>query len=519
MMDNSVSEPSSIGDKQKVIRGGVFLTASPAAALILGVFITVLIGDYILPEEYAVFEWFNVMSSFFLTIIPFQIPNAIGRYIAVAKGGADQSAIESLVKSATVLSLMLVPVSGIVAFTMTPFVFSFVGIGAQYSILDTLIFSVGVMSLNLSAFTQSVSSGFQEFEKLGIARFLGNLVSQGFLIVLIPLGWGIRALLTKWVLLGLFTAILLTLTIRRIWSLRGSLHPLKPLIAFAYPAIISFLFAYALNELLVRSIFQLYADQNELGLYGFAVRLTTFINALTLGFHNAIGPHYAQAVGQGGSLALGREVQWTLKMSFFLFLPLIMGTIVIAPAVFRIVFPVYYWSYRYFAILMMQLFFFLFVRPYSSVLGAVAKTKQVLVSSVVASIVSGILMLLMIDYGLLFVVIGYASGAFFYALVTSFWVKRDVGIGLGVRQVAPMIITSFATIVPAALIHFMRPNPFVELAANLVMFFLIYLVSIRFLRLVTANEIRKATLFLPERMSSPLSRFLIRLFTRNGVDS
>ncbi|RDE14616.1 MAG: hypothetical protein C4K48_06100 [Candidatus Thorarchaeota archaeon] len=517
-MADSMIDSSSIGDKQRVIRGGVFLTLSPVASLVLGFIITVIIGVYILPEEYAVFEWFNVLTSFFITIIPFQLPSAIGRYVAVAKGANDSDTIEQLAKSATVLSLFLVPLSGIISFLITPYVFTAVGIGSSYTVVDVLIFSIGVMCMSLSSFAVSMSSGLQQFEKLGIGQFLGSLLSQGPVIVLILLGWGIRALILKWALLGIVISIFLTLAVRRIWTLRGSLHPMRPLIEFAYPAIIAFLFAYIFNELLIRSIFQNYVDQNELGLYGFAVRLTTFISALTLGFHNAIGPHYSRAVGQGGTQALENEVRWTMRMSFFLFLPLIVGATIIAPAVFEMLFPAYYWSYKYFAVLMIQLFFFLLLRPYASVLSALAKTKQVLSSSIVSAIAGGVLMFIFVDYGLVFVVIGYASSGFFAALMNALWIRKEIAISLGIRQILPITVVSFATVIPAVLIHYLRLDPMVELASIATMFILIYIISIRLLGLVTSNEIQKAASFLPVRLAQPLTRTLTRVFTRMHDD-
>ncbi|MFW9957316.1 MAG: lipopolysaccharide biosynthesis protein [Candidatus Odinarchaeota archaeon] len=518
-MADSIIDSSIIDGKRRVIRGGVFLTFSPAASLILGLVITVLIGIYILPEEYAIFEWFNVLTSIFITIIPFQLPSAIGRYVAVAKGANNPDEIDQLAKSSTALSLILVPLSGLIAFLLTPFLFTAIGIGTSYSIIDILLFSFGIMCMNLSSFAVSMSSGLQEFEKLGIGQFLGNVLSQGFLMVLIPLGWGIRALILKWALLGLVLSIFLTLSVRRIWTLRGFLYPLKPLIEFAYPSIIAFFFAYLFNELLIRSIFQNYIDQSELGLYGFAVRLTTFINALTLGFNNAIGPHYSVAVGQGGTQALEGEVRWTLRMSFFLFLPLIIGAIIIAPAAFELVFTAYYWSYKYFAVLMIQLFFFLLVRPYASVLGAVAKTKQVLASAIVSSVASGILMIVFIDYGLLFVVIGYASVAFFSALINALWIKKEVKISLSIRQILPITIVSFAAIIPAVMIHYLRLGPLIEIASIVLMFIFVYVTSIRLLKLVTVNEIQKAVSFLPSRIAQPLSHALIRIFTRTRDES
>jgi O-antigen/teichoic acid export membrane protein len=514
-----MADSDPIGDKQKVIRGGVFLTLSPVSSLILGLFITILIGEYILPKDYAIFEWFNVLASFFATIIPFQLPSAIGRYVATSKGANDEVALENLTRTSTALTLILVPISGITAFFITPLVFSAVGIGSAYSIVDTLIFCVGIMGLNLSNFAVGIASGHLEFEKVGLSQFLGNVISQGLLIILIPLGWGIQALILKWVVLGFITTISLTISLPKIWSLRGSLYSMKPLIDFAYPSIISFIFGYFFNELLIRSIFQTYFSQSELGLYGFAVRLTTFINAIMLGFQNAILPHYAKVFGQSGSQALESELKWTLRLSFFLFLPLIVGSVVIAPAAFLIIFPNYYWSYQYFSILMMQLFFYLFLRPYNAALGAMAKTKQILVSSVIAAVTSGFFMILFVNYSLILVVVAYMSNSFLSAFVSALYVRKEARINLNVKTTIPVSIISFSTIIPAALIHFIRLNPFIELVCIFVIFVSVYAISIRSFRLVTAKEIEKAIIFLPGKVAVPLTRALVRVFCKNDTDA
>ncbi|MFW9848212.1 MAG: lipopolysaccharide biosynthesis protein [Candidatus Thorarchaeota archaeon] len=504
-------------EKTELLKGSVFMSISPVTSLVMGLLVTWVIQVYITPEQYGVFEWFNVLSSFFITIIPFQLPNALGRYIAVSRGENNETTVEGLVKTSTMLALVLVPLSGLTSIIFTPYVLAGVGVTTGFSYLDILIFTFGVMSLNLSAFTVGITSGFQEFKKLGIGNFLSNTISQTAVVILILTGWGIQALLLKFVLTGLILSIFLSSTLRKIWSLKGSKYSLRPLISFAYPAILAFLIAYTLNELLIRAIFQYYSDLGytaELGLFGFASRLMTFINALTLGYYNTLGIFYSEAFGYGGKDQLNIEVKWTLKMSFFLFMPIIIGSVIISPAIFLIVFPSYYWAYLYFSILMFQLVFYLFVRPYTSILGALAKTKQVLASAITASIVSAFGMYLAMNYGLIVTVIAYSSGSFIQALVTAFWVKFDAKINLGIRQVLPITFISLFSILPAAVIHFLRLNPFLELLIIGAMFIVLYIGCIRYLGWIRASEIQKATLFLPKKLSKPAASLMIRIFTR-----
>ncbi|MFX1579773.1 MAG: lipopolysaccharide biosynthesis protein [Promethearchaeota archaeon] len=518
-MTSELPQDEQVDTRKKMLRGGIFMSMSPFSSLILGLIVSWQITLFISPSQYGLFEWFNVLSSFFITLIPFRMPNALGRYIAYSIGKEDEVSVERLRKSLTVLSMILVPVSGLVAFLVTPFVLSSVGRGSEYLLIDGLIFTFGVMALNLSAFTKSIASAYREFRSLGIGNFLANVTSQVVVLVLIPLGWGIRALFMKSLVLGLFTAIFLYLTVKNIFSIRGALYPLKPLIKFAYPPIIAFLFAYVLNEVLIRAIFQYYGTLGfggDLGLYGFASRLVTFVNAFTIGYYSTIGSYYTVALGKS-TKDLNDVFQWTVRMSFFVFTPMIVICLVMAPSAFLMVFPHYYWAYQYFAILTIQLYFFLFLRPLHAVLSASAKTEYILASSILASIISGFLMFILIDYGLMLVLVGYISNGLFIALFSVIFVKKSVpDLNLNVAKIWQFSIVAFFALGPAVVVHFLRINPILELVINVTMFVAIYVGATRFLRLVTDSEIRKAMVFLPARLVKPVTKFLILLFIRKS---
>lgn len=532
-MSNSPPEVSLSKDKKRMLRGSIFLTLSPVAAFFLGLVISILIDDLIPASSYAVFSWFALMNSFLVTLIPFRLPGAISRYIAVSKGANRKEDTQNLLKTNSILTLLLVPLSGVVALVITPFVFnSIVGIGGQYSFLDLSIFVIGIMCLNLANFTVSAMKGMQEFNKIGIAQFIANTVGQAVVIFLLVYGvaiqgitaLGVQALLVKWVVVGLLTSIILILSVRHLWVLRGKAASLKPVLKYAYPMVISFLFAFFFTEFLVRYFLNPFGD--ELGLYGFAVRMVTFVNALTIGFYTALGAYYAQACGKGDATSLENEVRWTLKISMFLFLPLILGVIVIAPSFFLLVLPNYYWAYQYFVILMAQVFLMLFNKPYTLVLNALAKTRTVLIIQIISSMLSGLLMFLfflfgplfvlwgLLDNALLLVVLGYASSTFFALLLSAFIVKRYVGIKLSLRQLIPLVIIGLCIIPPAILIHLLYLPPLYEFSLIVLIGLLIYLLPIRYFRLISEVELRKAAQFLPKRLAIPFANFIVRLFVR-----
>ncbi len=503
--------------KGHVLRGSIFLSLSPVASLVLGFWISVLITRYITTESYSIFSWFTMMNSILVTLIPLQLYTAIGRYLAISKGEENEENLNRLLKTNLVLTLILVPITAIVTFIVTSFVFTYVlGLGGQFNLLDILVFTLAIVVTNISLFMTSASSGLQEFRKLGIAQFFANTLAQVAVILLIIYGLGITALILKWVLVSVFTTIILLISLREISSLKGRIYPLRPLISFSLPANISFIFIFFFNEVLIRIIFQSFPS--ELGLYQFAVRITTYVVTFTLGYYSATGPHLTQALGEGGSKQLENEMRWTMKVAFFIFLPLIIGVMIIAPALFLILFHTlgYYWSYRYFLILMIQPVLFLFYRPYYRVLIAEAKTNLLLVISVSSAIVSGLLMFLLMPFGLYYVVIGYVSNTLISTMLLAIWIKRVEKISLHLRHVMPFLIIACSMIIPAVIIHLLRFSPIIEIGLIVGVSALVYFIPIRLLNLISENEIKKASLLLPKRFATPITNFLIWFFVKKS---
>jgi O-antigen/teichoic acid export membrane protein len=536
IMSTPPPEPSLSMDKKRMLQGTIFLTLSPVTAFFLGLVISLLINDLVPATDYGIFTWFNLMSSFIMNLIPFQLYGSITRYIAVSKGANNEETTQALLKTNSLLTLVLVPLSGFVALMITPIIFNSIpGVAGQYSLLDLSIFVLGIMALILANFIMSALKGLQEFNKIGLAQFAANTVGQALVIIILVYGvaiqgitsLGIQALLIKWVIVGLLTTIILTLSVRELWTLHGKTASLKPLLEFAYPMVLSFLFAFFFSEFLVRYFLNFFGVY-ELGLYGFAVRMVTFVSALTIGFYTALSSYYAQAYGKSDREKLEMELRWTLKISFFLFLPLILGVMVISPSFFLMLLPNYYWAYQYFIILMAQIFLLLFSRPYSLILNALAKTQTVLIVEVISSVLSGVLMFLffiyaplivlwgLIDNALLLVVLGYASSGFFAFVLYAMVIRRYVGINLGLRQVLPLVLIGLCIFPPAVLIHILYLPPLYEFALIVIISTLIYLLPIRYFRVISEAEIRKASQFLPKRFSRRFANILVFLFVRNS---
>ncbi|MFX1476088.1 MAG: oligosaccharide flippase family protein [Promethearchaeota archaeon] len=279
-MTDSIPKDAAIKRKQRMLRGSVFLTLSPITALILGIFISFLINDLIPTDSFAVYSLFNIMNSILVTVVPFRLPGAISRYLAVAKGRNSKSEIDDLIKSSTLMTLVLAPVSGLVALITTPLIFDWL---IDYEFLDVVLLAIGVMVINISAFSMNTMKGLQKFSEVGIAQFIANILGQATVIILIIYGFGIHALLSKWIVVGVLTAVFLTLAFRRIWSLQGKTYPLRPLLKFAFPGIIAFLVAFFFQEFLSRFIFLSFSSY-ELGLYAFAMRMYIFVNSFRKDF-------------------------------------------------------------------------------------------------------------------------------------------------------------------------------------------------------------------------------------------
>ncbi|MDO8125199.1 MAG: hypothetical protein Q6364_12570, partial [Candidatus Hermodarchaeota archaeon] len=72
----------------------------------------------------------------------------------------------------------------------------------------------------------------------------------------------------------------------------------------------------------------------------------------------------------------------------------------------------------------------------------------------------------------------------------------------------------FIIIPPAMVIHFLYLPPIYELVIIFLMTVVIYLLPIRYLRIMSETEIKKASQLLPKRLAGPFARLVIRLFVR-----
>ncbi|MHA2405726.1 MAG: hypothetical protein ACXACH_03120, partial [Candidatus Hermodarchaeia archaeon] len=107
-------------EKQRVLRGSILMTLSPASALFLGIVISYLIELFIPPGIYAIFPWFNLVYTFFGTIIVFRLPMALHYYLAAAKGANQLEELQKLRKTSTILALILAPLSGVITSLVVP---------------------------------------------------------------------------------------------------------------------------------------------------------------------------------------------------------------------------------------------------------------------------------------------------------------------------------------------------------------------------------------------------------------
>ncbi len=522
-------------DKQRMLRGSILMSLSPLSALFLGIIISLLIDAYIPPENYALYSWFTLVYTLFATLIAFRLPMAIVFYLAAAKGASHEEELQSLKKTNTIFALVLAPLSGIIAFLAIPFIFdNYLFLSGQYIQLDVIICALGVVAFTLSLFTTAALKGNQEFGVIGIGQVVSNFIGQIAVSLLLILGigylgiitLGIQVLMLKWIIVGFLTVILLSVAVRKMWTLKGNTYPIKPLLKFSTPLLLSFLVMFFFSEFLVRLFLDPFTM--ELGLYAFAVRIATYVNALTLGFYATLGSYYAQSYGRGSNTSVENDLRWTLKISVFLFLPLIVGSMVISPALFLLLFENYYWAYQYFIILMAQIIMFLFKKPYTQTLNVFGRTNLNLIIQVISSVLSGLLMFLFFIYGplfvslglidnaLLLVVLGYISSTFFALVLLTILIKQKIGIQLGIRGVFPLLLIGFLIIPPAIVIHFLYLPPLFELAIIIPMSMIIYLLPIRYFRLISETEIRKASQFLPKRLASSFANIITRLFVRKS---
>jgi O-antigen/teichoic acid export membrane protein len=495
--------------KRRVFRGGAFLSLGPIAAILLGFIVSFFVGLYISPDSLGEFSFVNEFISLVTSVALFGLPGAFTKYIAEYLGREDQLKLNSLLKTQTSLTIGICIFSSFFTLIAAPIYFNLLDL--QITGLKLLLIVLAVSSTIISKFAVSTINGYYDVERLGVYDLIANVISRLIVILCIIITFNAYSLIVRILVINIILISLIPTSKRRIYTLEGYSHPVKPLFSFGLPAMVAFAIVLIGQNLLLKTLILFQFGQNQVGFFDYAFRLASFINTATLGFFASLSSYYARLLGEGGTRKIGLEGGWIIKSSLVIYSPIIIGSIIIGKLFFEEIVPSYAPAFSFFVILTFGILFLVIFRPFVFMIDAIGKTKVKIYRIFTALPAGYIIFFLTAPLGPLSIVIAWVTMDIVGTLTIYFFCRHYVGdIIIEKKKSLLCLVSALIMGIPVLIVNLIIPG-LLAIPFMVIIGFLVYILLVRELHLISEQEIRATSSFvLPKKMAKFAERLLIK---------
>ena len=301
---------------EKIISGFFWRFSENIAAQIVSFIVSVILARILMPEDFGVVA---IVLSFTM-IVEILVSNGLGSALIQKKEASN-------LEFSTIFwcNFALAAVLYLVLYLLAPFLAKFYGI----SLLKPVLRVFGI-KLFLSAF-KSIQAAYvsrkMDFKKFFYASLIGTIASAFVGISMAYLGFGVWALVAQYLSDTFIDVIILSFTIGWSPKLEFSVENAKPLIRYGWKISVSTLLATIFNQLNSFIIGKRYSSV-DLAYYSQGKK---FPDVISYNFNITVSSVLFPAISMGtGIEEIKRIRRNTLKMLFYVLLPVMMGMIVIS---------------------------------------------------------------------------------------------------------------------------------------------------------------------------------------------
>ncbi len=496
--------------KRKVMKGGILLSIGPIIAICLGFIVTSFIGLYIDPGSLGEYSFTIEFVSLMTTVILFGVPGAITKYLAEYIGRNDQAKIDALLKTQILLTLIFCIFSLITTFISTPFFFLFLGF--DLTPVKMLIITLTIFAMIISLMSSSTIKGYYDIEQLAVFDIIASVISRILVIICILITLNVYSLLLRFLITHLILLTLILITKRKKYTMKGNIHPLRPLFSFGLPGTVSSTVVLIGGNLFLKGSILFLFGKKQVGYFDFGFRLSTLINTVTAGFYVGLTAYYSRLYGEGGVEKVGLEGGWIVKSTLLIFSPIIIGSLLIGKVLIEEVFINYLLSLPFFIILTLKILFVVTFRPFMHMADAIGKPR-VKVYRVITSLPAGYLALfLTYSLGPICIAIAWVTMDLVSALTISVLCRYYIGkIVIERRKSLLCIVSAFIMGGFVYLVDLLIYDLFVAIPSMIITGMIVYFVLVRELQLVSPQEVRAvSSSFLPEKLAKIPEKLLLK---------
>jgi len=452
---------------QKITKGAGIILVGTAAGMLLGFISKVMLVRYITQSEYGIFSLASVLLSIFVVISTLGLEVGSTRQIAYYRGKGDASKVRGVVLS----SLQVAVISSILLSLVLFFTSNLISINIFHSpelSAPSKLFSIAIPFTVLIGILTSIFRGFDKVEPKVYFQHIGSRVlSLLFLLTVILLRLPFLGVIYAYVASVVFTCIALAIfTIKKlplpIPLTRGAdaiINPLgKELVLFSLPLLAVVMLGSIIiwTDTLMLGYFRMPSD---VGLYNAALPLASLL-AITLTAMNFLYiPIMSQLYAKNQTEEIKRSYAVLTKWAFSATLPVFLVVFLFPEAVLNILFGSRYIGAA-FALQILALGFFIHTipGPINSTLVVMGKTRFLMWSALITTIVNIILNIFLIPpLGIIGAAIATASS---FLIRNILWVTRLYSLSKMHPFTKNYLKPIIATVVPVLIIYVLAKNLF-----------------------------------------------------------
>jgi stage V sporulation protein B len=433
-----------MSSSKKLISNTAYLSLDWFIVSLIGFLYWLIAGKTLLPEEYGVVSTVVNFATFLSTISLLGISTALWKLISEYEAKKESGKIKSLIK----FSYQIVLITNILILSLLLLFNEFISSILKIPVNASLLIPFAMISLTLSSISGSITYGFQNMKLFFSTDFLGVLLKDVIVVMLILLGFRYLGPIIGFIACY-FLIFMLRYSKTKLRGRDSKIDKREILLEYALPAFISSL-AWTIFSNGQYALLSIIKDTRVTGIYTVALIITIPIVALPNTLSSALLPIVSSlSANHQAKKQQKRLIELVLRYSFFFSLPIALFLIIFSKQVIVIFSSEKYLeASNLFPILAMASIIYGIGSVFLSNLYAIGKTK--LNRNIVLLTVFTFLILvypLTKIYSALGMAISYFASILVLSIASYFYIRRFLNVKIPKKDFAKILISSLISFV------------------------------------------------------------------------
>ncbi|NHI94806.1 MAG: lipopolysaccharide biosynthesis protein [Candidatus Lokiarchaeota archaeon] len=435
----------------------------------------------------------------------------VQRYLSFHLGENDKEKAQSIINLAFLFLIFYLIGSNTIIPIVMILVLNILSISVDFFIILVILSAVNFYQL--FTYFNSLLSTYKQYNKVAIISFISSItgilislffIIQGFSII----GFIIRYVISNLVGFVLFVSIMHKLKLS-FYIKSKKFYELKKIFNFSFPHFINVFFINMILYFFVKTMIASFLGLNTLGYYEFSYNIFNIFNTIMLGFNNIILIHLTHEYGERGIDGIKANLSWITRVISFIVFPLLYFILIFSYPFLFFIIPKYLPSVMFLNWLVISGVIPLIYYAFTGVLFALGKNWQILISNTISYMGLTILYVFLPYLGVIGVIIGDYTLRISYTIIILLFCTKYVEI----REHVIIPIKFFVKTLPIAIIGTIFSLIFPQIyfiPFNILIFLGLFIVIVRYGKLISVWEIDKGFSFLPEKLLKIIKKIFIK---------